>query len=96
MVPAHRLEYHPVYDALILRLSCVFCVLVPYAVLVRAARLRWALGLPLLARCSDLEAKIGHRFKQSHSLAEVSELLERYEGPLGWNRGGCVVLFWIL
>lgn len=66
------------------RLSCVFCVLAPFDVLVRAARLCWALGLPLPARYRELEAKIGHRFKQSHSLAEVyaeAERLEREEGP---------------
>ncbi|EPH46909.1 phosphoadenosine phosphosulfate reductase family protein [Streptomyces aurantiacus] len=89
-IATRALEYHPVYDALIPRLSCVFCVLAPFAVLVRAARLCWALGLPLPARYRDLEAKIGHRFKQSHSLAEVygeAERLEREEGPLVWNRG---------
>jgi 3'-phosphoadenosine 5'-phosphosulfate sulfotransferase (PAPS reductase)/FAD synthetase len=92
-IATHGLEYHPVYDALIPRLSCVFCVLAPFDVLVRAARLCWALGLPLPARYRDLEAKIGHRFKQSHSLAEVyaeAERLEREEGPLVWNRGDAV------
>ncbi|MEU2717958.1 hypothetical protein [Streptomyces sp. NPDC007205] len=61
--------------------------------LVRAARLCWALGLPLPARYRDLEAKIGHRFKQSHSLAEVyaeAGRLEREEGPLVWNRGDAI------
>ncbi|MEU9158486.1 phosphoadenosine phosphosulfate reductase family protein [Streptomyces sp. NPDC048417] len=92
-IATHALEYHPVYDALIPRLSCVFCVLAPFAVLVRAARLCWALGLPLPARYRDLEAKIGHHFKQSHSLAEVyaeAERLEREEGPLVWNRGDAI------
>ncbi|MEU0646050.1 hypothetical protein [Streptomyces umbrinus] len=28
-ITTHTLEYHPVYDALIPRLSCVFCVLAP-------------------------------------------------------------------
>lgn len=28
-IATHGLDYHPVYDALILRLSCVFCVLAP-------------------------------------------------------------------
>ncbi|KPH97418.1 phosphoadenosine phosphosulfate reductase [Actinobacteria bacterium OK006] len=92
-ITTHGLEYHPVYDALIPRLSCVFCVLAPFDVLVRAARLCWALGLPLPARYRDLEAKIGHRFKQSHSFAEVyaeAERLEREEGPLVWNRGDAI------
>ncbi|MFI6658037.1 phosphoadenosine phosphosulfate reductase family protein [Streptomyces sp. NPDC050523] len=92
-IATQGLEYHPVYDALIPRLSCVFCVLAPFDVLVRAARLCWALGLPLPARYRDLEAKIGHRFKQSHSLAEVyaeAERLQREEGPLVWNRGDAV------
>ncbi|MGA5508968.1 phosphoadenosine phosphosulfate reductase family protein [Streptomyces umbrinus] len=92
-IATHALEYHPVYDALIPRLNCVFCVLAPFAVLVHAARLCWALGLPLPDRYRDLEAKIGHRFKQSHSLAEVyaeAERLEREEGPLTWNRGDAV------
>ncbi|MFE5795794.1 phosphoadenosine phosphosulfate reductase family protein [Streptomyces sp. NPDC056503] len=84
------LEYHPVYDALLPRLSCVFCVLAGRDVLVRAVRLCWALGLDLPARYTALEERIGHRFKQQFSLAEVvaeAARAEAEEGALLWARG---------
>ncbi|MGY3341138.1 3'-phosphoadenosine 5'-phosphosulfate sulfotransferase (PAPS reductase)/FAD synthetase [Streptomyces filamentosus] len=84
------LEYHPVYDALIPRLSCVFCVLAGREVLVRAARLCWALGLDLPRRYVALEEQIGHRFKQQVSIAEIvaeAARAEAEEGPLTWSRG---------
>ncbi|MFD5728419.1 phosphoadenosine phosphosulfate reductase family protein [Streptomyces sp. NPDC058368] len=84
------LEYHPAYDALMPRLSCVFCVLAGFDVLVRAVRLCWALELPLPEQYTDLEARIGHRFKEQYSLADVvaeAHRAEVREGPLIWNRG---------
>ncbi|MFI8515295.1 phosphoadenosine phosphosulfate reductase family protein [Streptomyces sp. NPDC085460] len=84
------LEYHPVYDALIPRLSCVFCVLAGRDVLVRAVRLCWALGLDLPTRYVALEEHIGHRFKQQFGIAEVvaeAARAEAEEGPLAWSRG---------
>ncbi|WP_234899702.1 phosphoadenosine phosphosulfate reductase family protein [Streptomyces filamentosus] len=89
------LEYHPVYDALIPRLSCVFCVLAGREVLVRAARLCWALGLDLPSRYVALEEQIGHRFKQQVSIAEIvaeAARAEAEEGPLAWSRGDALRL----
>ncbi|MFB7341299.1 phosphoadenosine phosphosulfate reductase family protein [Streptomyces hydrogenans] len=84
------LEYHPVYDALIPRLSCVFCVLAGRDVLVRAVRLCWALGLDLPTRYVALEEHIGHRFREKLSIADIvaeATLAEAEEGPLIWARG---------
>ncbi|MFE4662556.1 phosphoadenosine phosphosulfate reductase family protein [Streptomyces hydrogenans] len=84
------LEYHPVYDALIPRLSCVFCVLAGRDVLVRAVRLCWALGLDLPTRYVALEEHIGHRFREKLSIADIvaeATLAEAEEGPLIWVRG---------
>lgn len=84
------LEYHPVYDALIPRLSCVFCVLAGRDVLVRAVRLCWALGLDLPARYVALEKHIGHKFREKLSVAEIvaeAARVEAEEGPLVWARG---------
>lgn len=84
------LEYHPVYDAIIPRLSCVFCVLAGRDVLVRAVRLCWALGLDLPTRYVALEEHIGHRFRQKLSVAEIvaeAARVEAEEGPLVWARG---------
>ncbi|WP_331735399.1 phosphoadenosine phosphosulfate reductase family protein (plasmid) [Streptomyces goshikiensis] len=85
-----NLEYHPVYDALIPRLSCVFCVLAGRDVLVRAVRLCWALGLDLPARYVALEEHIGHKFREKLSVAEIvaeAARVQAEEGPLVWARG---------
>ncbi|WP_329583745.1 phosphoadenosine phosphosulfate reductase family protein [Streptomyces sp. NBC_01361] len=87
------LEYHPVYDALMPRLSCVFCVLAGFSVLVRAVRLCWALGLPLPEKYTDLESRIGHRFKEQYSLADVvaeATRIEAAEGSLTWRAGDAI------
>ncbi|MFB8406551.1 phosphoadenosine phosphosulfate reductase family protein [Streptomyces sp. NPDC055912] len=87
------LAYHPVYDTLIPRLSCIFCVLAGFDVLVRAVRLCWVLGLPTPQTYLDLESRIGHRFKDKFSLAEVVEEAarrEQAEGPLIWRRGDAI------
>ncbi|WP_432137301.1 phosphoadenosine phosphosulfate reductase family protein [Streptomyces sp. bgisy154] len=87
------LDYHPVYDALIPRLSCIFCVLASFDVLVRAVRLCWVLGLPTPKTYVGLESKIGHRFKNQFGIAEVVEeaaRLEREEGPITWRRGDAI------
>ncbi|BBG20734.1 hypothetical protein RVR_P1119 (plasmid) [Actinacidiphila reveromycinica] len=92
-IAEHALEYHPTYDALIPRLSCVFCVLAGFDVLVRAVRLCCALGLDLPARYEDLEAGIGHQFKAQFTIADViaeARRLETEEGPLAWKRGDAI------
>ncbi|MBV7674082.1 phosphoadenosine phosphosulfate reductase family protein [Streptomyces halstedii] len=92
-IATEGLEYHPAYDALMPRLSCVFCVLAGYTVLVRAVRLCWALGLPLPEKYTELEARIGHRFKDQYSLADVvveAAKVEADEGPLKWRCGDAI------
>lgn len=92
-IATEGLEYHPTYDALIPRLSCVFCVLAGFDVLVRAVRLCWALDLPLPEKYTELEARIGHRFKDQYSLADVVEEARRAEaeeGPLSWRAGDAI------
>ncbi|MFF9436806.1 phosphoadenosine phosphosulfate reductase family protein [Streptomyces sp. NPDC014735] len=87
------LDYHPVYDTLIPRLSCIFCILASFDVLVRAVRLCWVLGLPTPKTYVDLEERIGHRFKNQFSLAQVVEEASRQEaeeGPLTWRRGDAI------
>jgi 3'-phosphoadenosine 5'-phosphosulfate sulfotransferase (PAPS reductase)/FAD synthetase len=87
------LDYHPVYDTLIPRLSCIFCILASFDVLVRAVRLCWVLGLPTPKTYVDLEERIGHRFKNKFSLAQVVEEASRREaeeGPLTWRRGDAI------
>lgn len=64
---ASGLRVHPAYAAGMPRLSCVFCVLASRSALVRAAQLQPALA----ARYAALEAKIGHRFKNDLSMAEI-------------------------
>ncbi|MFF9785694.1 phosphoadenosine phosphosulfate reductase domain-containing protein [Streptomyces nigrescens] len=89
----NALDYHPVYDTLIPRLSCIFCILASFDVLVRAVRLCWVLGLPTPKTYVDLEERIGHRFKNQFSLAEVVEEAARQEaaqGPLTWRRGDAI------
>jgi len=89
----NTLDYHPVYDTLIPRLSCIFCILASFDVLVRAVRLCWVLGLETPKTYVDLEDRIGHRFKNSFSLAEVvaeAERQEAAEGPITWRRGDAI------
>ncbi|HBF85143.1 MAG TPA: hypothetical protein DD420_36015 [Streptomyces sp.] len=92
-IATEGLEYHPAYDALMPRLSCVFCVLAGYSVLVRAVRLCWALKLPLPEKYTELEARIGHRFKDQYSLADIvaeAARVEADEGPLTWSCGDAI------
>ena len=68
-------------------------VLAGFSVLVRAVRLCWALGLPLPEKYTDLEARIGHRFKEQYSLADVvkeAARIEAEEGPLTWRPGDAI------
>ncbi|MCX5318133.1 hypothetical protein [Streptomyces sp. NBC_00154] len=71
----------------------MFCVLAGFTVRVRAVRLCWALGLPLPEQYTELEARIGHRFKEQYSLADVvaeAARIEAAEGPLSWRRGDAI------
>ncbi|MFB7896029.1 phosphoadenosine phosphosulfate reductase family protein [Streptomyces xiamenensis] len=89
----NRLEYHQVYDSLLPRLSCVFCVLAGERWLIRAARVCFALGMDAPEVWTALEAKIEHSFKQKSSLASIiaeARRLDEEEGPLTWQRGDAI------
>lgn len=74
---------HPAYAAGMPRLSCSFCVLASRSALVRAAQLR----PDLAAEYAAVEARIGHRFKQDLSMAEI--IAEAQQGQVveiaGWS-----------
>jgi 3'-phosphoadenosine 5'-phosphosulfate sulfotransferase (PAPS reductase)/FAD synthetase len=67
---------HPVYAQGMPRLSCRFCVLSSRSALVLAARL----DPEGAQRRADLEARMGHRFRQALSMAEIIEAA-RAEAP---------------
>jgi 3'-phosphoadenosine 5'-phosphosulfate sulfotransferase (PAPS reductase)/FAD synthetase len=65
--------YHPAYDQGMTRLSCSLCVLASRADLVRAAQLRPELA----AEYAELEAEVGHRFRNDLSMAEIIATAEQ-------------------
>jgi 3'-phosphoadenosine 5'-phosphosulfate sulfotransferase (PAPS reductase)/FAD synthetase len=67
VIRASGLRHHPAYDAGMPRLSCVFCVLAGRRELVLAARL----NPDLAATYADVEARIGHRFRNDLSMAQI-------------------------
>jgi 3'-phosphoadenosine 5'-phosphosulfate sulfotransferase (PAPS reductase)/FAD synthetase len=79
-------DYHPAYDSGMTRLSCSFCVLASRDDLVTAARLRPAKAAEYLA----LEQRIGHRFKNDLSMAEIVAEAERL-GPLPMVSDGSAI-----
>lgn len=66
---------HPAYAAGMPRLSCCFCVLAGRPALVRAAQLMPELAQEYLAT----EVRIGHRFKNDLSMAEIIAAADREE-----------------
>lgn len=64
--------HHPAYDAGMDRLSCSLCVLGSRSGLVRAAQLRPELAAVYVT----IEVKIGHRFRQDLSVAEIVALAD--------------------
>lgn len=64
---------HPAYAAGMPRLSCCFCVLASRSALVLAAQL----NPELAAEYVRVEVKIGHRFTNAFSIAEIVEEAER-------------------
>jgi 3'-phosphoadenosine 5'-phosphosulfate sulfotransferase (PAPS reductase)/FAD synthetase len=93
-VAREGLEYHEVYDALLVSLSCMFCVLAGVRHLIHAARVATAMGLEATtALFTNLEAEIGHTFKQGITLAAIvdeARRLDALEGPLRWRRGDAI------
>jgi 3'-phosphoadenosine 5'-phosphosulfate sulfotransferase (PAPS reductase)/FAD synthetase len=89
----HALEYHEVYDALLPRLSCVFCVLAGRDALVRAARICFALGLEHPRLFAEVESRTRNSFKEKLTMAEIiaeARRLDAEEGPLRWERGDAI------
>ncbi len=63
-------RHHEAYDAGMPRLSCCFCVLASKPALVRAAQLQ----PDLAGEYAAVEVRIGHRFKNDLSMAEIIDL----------------------
>jgi 3'-phosphoadenosine 5'-phosphosulfate sulfotransferase (PAPS reductase)/FAD synthetase len=76
-IRASGVEHHPAYDMGMPRLSCSFCVLASKGALVRAAQLRPELA----AEYAGVERRIGHRFRQDLSMAEIIRLAETTDTP---------------
>lgn len=74
--------HHPAYDMGMPRLSCSFCVLASRGALVRAVTLRPGLA----AEYAAAEARMGHRFRQDLSMADIIAAAERetVESVEGW------------
>lgn len=92
-IASRTLEYHPVYDTSIPRLSCTYCILAPFEVLVEATRLCWLWKLDTPAAYVDLEQRIGHRFTHKFSLADVvAEARRRHDrdGPITFEPGDAI------
>lgn len=70
VIRASGVRWHEAYDAGMPRLSCVFCVLAGERELVLAARLNPALA----AEYADVETRIGHRFQEKRSMAQIRAL----------------------
>ncbi|MFB8290188.1 phosphoadenosine phosphosulfate reductase domain-containing protein [Kitasatospora purpeofusca] len=87
------LEYHPVYDCGLDRLSCVYCVIAPEAALILATRACFALGLTAPQVYTDLERRIGHTFKPGVTLGGIvaaARMIDALDGPLTWDRGDAI------
>lgn len=74
-IRASGAPYHPAYDLGMPRLSCVFCIFAPRSALVLAGRH----NSELLAEYAEVEAHIGHTFRQDLSLAEIVKAVEAGE-----------------
>ncbi|MFE8941022.1 phosphoadenosine phosphosulfate reductase family protein [Streptomyces sp. NPDC007872] len=84
------LEYHPIYDTGLQRLSCVYCILAGPDWLVLATRICFALGMPHPDLYTELERRIDHSFKQDLTLGGVvaaARMIDALDGPLTWSRG---------
>jgi hypothetical protein len=89
-IAANGLEYHPIYDTGLPRLSCVYCVLAGPDWLILATRVCFALELPLPETYAALERGIGHSFKQDFTLNAIiaaARMLDALDGPVTWRRG---------
>jgi 3'-phosphoadenosine 5'-phosphosulfate sulfotransferase (PAPS reductase)/FAD synthetase len=76
-IKASGVRSHRAYTIGMPRLSCVFCIFAPKAALVIAGKDK----PELLQEYVDLEAEIGHTFRQDLTLAEVQEAVNRGDEP---------------
>ncbi|MFI5864752.1 phosphoadenosine phosphosulfate reductase family protein [Streptomyces sp. NPDC051546] len=89
-IASNGLEYHPIYDTGLERLSCVYCVLAGPDWLILATRVCFALELPHPQTFTELERRIGHSFKLDFTLNAIvaaARMLDAIEGPITWRRG---------
>ncbi|MFF8617066.1 phosphoadenosine phosphosulfate reductase family protein [Streptomyces sp. NPDC015350] len=89
-IAANGLEYHPIYDTGLPRLSCVYCVLAGPDWLILATRVCFALELSLPETYAALERRVGHSFKQDFTLNAIiaaARMLDALDGPVTWRRG---------
>jgi 3'-phosphoadenosine 5'-phosphosulfate sulfotransferase (PAPS reductase)/FAD synthetase len=77
-IEASGVEHHPAYDAGMPRLSCVFCVLSSRSALVLAAKLNPTLA----ATYAEVEVRIGHRFTDKLSMADIIAEAAATDGPI--------------
>ncbi|WP_435058007.1 phosphoadenosine phosphosulfate reductase family protein [Streptomyces sp. bgisy060] len=92
-IASNGLEYHPIYDTGLERLSCVYCVLAGPEWLILATRVCFALELPHPQTFAELERRIGHSFKQDFTLNAIiaaARMLDALDGPITWRRGDAV------
>ncbi|MEU3639980.1 phosphoadenosine phosphosulfate reductase family protein [Streptomyces albogriseolus] len=92
-IASSGLEYHPIYDTGLERLSCVYCVLAGPEWLILATRVCFALELPHPQTFAELERRIGHSFKQDFTLNAIiaaARMLDALDGPITWRRGDAV------
>ncbi|MFH0245976.1 phosphoadenosine phosphosulfate reductase family protein [Streptomyces sp. HK10] len=92
-IASNGLEYHPIYDTGLERLSCVYCVLAGPDWLILATRVCFALELPHPKIFAELERRIGHSFKQDFTLNGIvaaARMLDALDGPITWRRGDAV------
>lgn len=77
--------YHYAYDLGMPRLSCVFCIFAPFDALVLAGKH----NPELLQEYVDVEARVGHTFKNGESIVSVQEAVKNNKtiGDLhgAWN-----------
>lgn len=76
-IKASGVPHHPAYDLGMPRLSCVFCVFSSRSALLLAGKH----NPELLAEYVAVEKKIGHRFTNKLSIAEISDALAAGEQP---------------
>jgi 3'-phosphoadenosine 5'-phosphosulfate sulfotransferase (PAPS reductase)/FAD synthetase len=76
-IHASGVPYHEAYDLGMPRLSCCFCVLASKGALVLAAQH----NRELAAEYAAVELRIGHRFKNDLSMAEIITLADGAAAP---------------